>query len=97
MPRLIRTERNVYIGESQADPLAKIDFSRSTDGTYVIQHTYVSETLTGQGVGRLLVQEVVDLARESGHKILPLCPYARRVLTKDPTSQDVVAELPPLD
>lgn len=94
MPRLIQTERSVYLGDNPTDPLAKIDFSRSEDGNIVIQHTFVSESLKGQGVGQLLVQEVVAFARENKLRILPLCPFARKILTKDDTCKDVLAELP---
>jgi len=94
MPRLIRTERGVYLGDNPTKPLAKIDFSRSNDGIIVIQHTFVSESLKGQGVGRVLVQEVIAIAREKQLKILPLCPFARRVMAGDEACRDILVELP---
>lgn len=52
------------------------------DTKIIIEHTEVNNDQEGKGLGKKLVIAAVDFARENGFKILPLCPYARRVLEK---------------
>lgn len=43
----------------------------------IIDHTYVSEVLKGQGVGQQLVKKVMEYARQENKKIIALCPFAK--------------------
>lgn len=52
-------------------------------GRMVLVHTEVSAELKGQGAGRKLLNRAVRDARERGFRILPQCPYARRVMYKN--------------
>jgi predicted GNAT family acetyltransferase len=56
----------------------------------VIDHTYVSEELRGQGAGEKLVRAVVDLAREEKVKIVPECPYAAHQFEKHTEYRDLL-------
>jgi predicted GNAT family acetyltransferase len=47
--------------------------------------------LRGQGVARLLTLSSVEWARQSGVKLMPLCPFAKAVFEKDPSLRDVLA------
>ncbi|MGV3761304.1 GNAT family N-acetyltransferase [Parapedobacter sp.] len=57
---------------------------------FIIDHTEVNPEFSGQGVGKALVMAAVEFARESGLKILPLCPYAKSVFEKTPAIGDVL-------
>jgi predicted GNAT family acetyltransferase len=37
-----------------------------------------------------MVAKAVDYARENGIKIIPLCPFAKRVFDKEPGYGDVI-------
>ena len=50
----------------------------------------VSEDYRGQGIGRQLLDKVVEFAREKNLKIIPLCPYAKSVFDKEPSIADVL-------
>lgn len=58
----------------------------------VIEHTEVNVELEGQGVGRKLVETAVEYARNHNIKIIPMCPFAKRVLSKTFEWQDVLAD-----
>ncbi len=55
----------------------------------IIDHTGVEEKFGGKGFGKKLVMKAVEFARESDLKILPLCPFAKRIFDLDKTIQDV--------
>ncbi|MEM6965813.1 MAG: GNAT family N-acetyltransferase [Bacteroidota bacterium] len=78
-----------YIGDKN-EPLAAMTYSKANDQFIIIDHTEVSDSLRGKGVGRMLLDKIVALAREKNIKILPLCPYAKSVFDKDETIRDVL-------
>lgn len=87
-----KKENGFYIGEDVTNPLAEITYHLRDERTMVIDHTYVADTLRGQGVGSVLVRKVAELARKENKKIIPLCSYAKRVMMQNPDYQDVLAE-----
>ena len=56
----------------------------------VIDQTEVRPGFEGKGLGKLLVDAAVDLARERGYKIIPVCPYAKKILFKTNEFSDVL-------
>ncbi len=56
----------------------------------IIEHTEVDPSQEGKGYARKLVNAAVDFARSKNIKILPLCPYAKRVLEGSDTYKDVL-------
>lgn len=72
------------------DIQAEMTYSKDGDQTVVIDHTTVSDALGGQGVGKQLVNAAVDWARANRIQIVPVCPFARSVLTGDDQYADVL-------
>jgi len=87
-----KKENGFYVGEDPQNPLAEITYHLRDERTMVIDHTYVSDTLRGQGVGGVLVRNVAEIARKENRKIIPLCSYAKRVMVQNPDYQDVLAD-----
>ena len=56
----------------------------------VINHTQVFDGYEGQGIARQMVMAVVDFARKEGRKIMPVCSYAKAVLTRTDEYHDVL-------
>jgi predicted GNAT family acetyltransferase len=56
----------------------------------VIDHTEVDEAYQGKGLGRMLVKKGVEYAREHHLKILPLCPFAKKIFDITPAFADVL-------
>lgn len=55
-----------------------------------IIHTEVFEEFGGKGLGKELVQTAVEYAKKNNFKILPSCPYAKRMIEKTPEFQEVL-------
>jgi hypothetical protein len=59
------------------------------DYKIIIDHTEVDPAYGGKGYGKELVLKAVDFARKQDIKIIPLCPFAKKVFDKDLGIQDV--------
>ena len=70
--------------------VAEMTYSRTNATMIIIDHTDVDDSLRGEGVGRQLLNALVDWARSTGTKVLPLCPYAKAQFDKDPAIRDVL-------
>jgi len=86
-----RSDGCYFVGETLTTAQAIIRFHRSGCDILVIDHTFVSENLKGQGIGAQLVMEVVNLARREKAKIQALCPFAIKMLRRNPEYADVLA------
>lgn len=62
------------------------------DQLLIIDHTDVADDYRGQGIGRQLLDTVIDFARKKELKIIPLCPYAKSVFDKHPELRDVLRD-----
>lgn len=69
--------------------LALMTFTKAGT-TIIIDHTEVDESLRGQGIGRQLLDRIVEMVRQRNMKIIPLCPYAKSVFEKDASIGDVL-------
>ncbi|MEP4534020.1 MAG: GNAT family N-acetyltransferase [Cyclobacteriaceae bacterium] len=70
--------------------LAEMTYSWAGTDRIIIDHTEVSDSLRGQGVGEQMVRMAVDFARAKGIHIIPLCPFARAVFQKNQELKDVL-------
>ncbi|MGJ8527148.1 GNAT family N-acetyltransferase [Maritalea sp.] len=70
---------------------AELTYSRMSPKSIIADHTGVPEALKGQGVGKALVQFLIEDARSSGTKIVPLCPFVKAQYQRHPEWADVIA------
>jgi len=69
---------------------AKMTFVFAGPNKIIIDHTEVNEGNNGKGFGKKMVAKAVEFAREKGIKIIPLCPFAKKVFDKTPEFRDVL-------
>ncbi|MEO1657773.1 MAG: GNAT family N-acetyltransferase [Pseudomonadota bacterium] len=70
--------------------VGELSYSRVTDELIIANHTGVPEELAGKGVAKALANHLIQDARESGYRIVPLCPYVRAQSLKHPEWDDVI-------
>jgi len=71
---------------------AEMVYSYAGAEKIIIEHTEVSETLKGQGVGIKLLEETVSFMRKNNLKAIPLCPFANAIFKKNRKKyEDVIA------
>lgn len=69
---------------------AKMTFVFAGPDKIIIDHTEVNEGNNGKGFGKKMVAKAVEFAREKNIKIIPLCPFAKKVFDKTPEFKDVL-------
>lgn len=79
----------LYI-EENGKTLAEMNYLWSGSSRIIIDHTEVSEELSGKGIGKKMVEKLVEMAREKHIKIMPLCPFAKNVFDKTDSFKDVL-------
>lgn len=92
MEEIVKGNGKFYIGEHENSPIAEITFKVKDAGTIIVDHTYVSDELRGQGIAGKLVDVIVSYAREENLKIVPLCPYVLVKMEKNPDYHDLIAQ-----
>lgn len=60
-----------------------LEFTRPEVGLMRIEYVEVSPALRGTGLGRQLVEKAVDFAKDAKLRVVPICSYARAVMTRD--------------
>ena len=82
------TKGAFYIVEG-TQRIAELTYSKAGTERIILDHTDVSEDHRGENLGYELVFHSVQFAREHKLKILPLCPFARSVFSKNKELRDV--------
>ncbi len=64
--------------------LGYLEFTRPEVGLMRIEYVEVSPELRGTVLGRQLVAKAIDFAKDAELRVVPICSYARAVITRDP-------------
>ncbi|PKB14930.1 hypothetical protein B0I00_2532 [Novosphingobium kunmingense] len=76
------------------DAFAELTFTRRGPALISVDHTEAPDALRGTGATAALVDYLISDARESGFRIIPICPYVRARYIKHPEWQDVMTVAP---
>ena len=57
---------------------------------FIIEHTIGNPEF--KGIGRKLLDKAVEYARDKNLKIIPLCPFAKKMFDKTPEIHDVLSK-----
>lgn len=83
------TQGSIYL-ERDGKRVAEIEYRRGPSGEMEVHHTFVDESLRGQGMARKLVDAAVQHARATDCMITPTCPAAKAIMQKTPSYHDVL-------
>jgi predicted GNAT family acetyltransferase len=68
----------------------RMSYTFAGETKMIIDHTEVSDEYRGQNIGKRILMEVVNYARENKIKIIPLCPFAKSVFDRVEEIRDVL-------
>ena len=83
-------KKGVFYIEDTGQEIALMHYVFSGPGKMIIDHTEVNYGYEGKGLGKQLVKAGVAFAREHQMKILPLCPFAKKIFDLTPAFADVL-------
>ena len=66
----------IYLNDDNGAMIAEVTFPETAPGVYTIDHTFVDDSLRGQGVAGKLVQAAVDEIKRRGGTVQATCSYA---------------------
>ncbi|MFO1164548.1 MAG: GNAT family N-acetyltransferase [Paracoccus sp. (in: a-proteobacteria)] len=66
------------------DAEGEITFTHRGPGVISADHTGVPDAMAGQGVAKALLNDLLEDARQSGFRIIPVCPYVRAQYARHP-------------
>ena len=73
-----------FVLRVDGERLGFLEFTRPEVGVMRIEYVEVSPELRGTGLGRELVAKAIDFAKDAKLRVVPICGYARAVITRDP-------------
>ncbi len=82
--------RGSFYVEQAGQMLAEMTYVWSGTERIIIDHTEVSDALRGTGAGKKLVAAGAAYVRTKGIKVLPLCPFAKKVMEGDASYADIL-------
>jgi hypothetical protein len=80
-----------YVASAPGKPEAELTYSITNPQLIIVDHTGVPDDWRGMGVGKALVQRVVEDSRANGVRIVALCPFTKAQIARHPEWQDVLA------
>ncbi|MEQ8927659.1 MAG: GNAT family N-acetyltransferase [Fulvivirga sp.] len=76
--------------EDDKGTAAEMTYSKAGDDRFIIDHTEVDDRFRGQSLGLKLVEAAVGYARKNKMKIMPLCPFAKKMFERHSEYNDVL-------
>lgn len=74
---------------NSGERIAEISYIWRSEQQIIANHTWVDDSLRGQGVARQLLDVLVEFAREKKLKIVPTCSYVDVMFRRDKSLADV--------
>lgn len=85
----IREPGRIYQTDRTGKIVAEVTFPSLRDGLVDINHTFVDESLRGQGVAALLMREVAETLRRERKKARLTCSYAQKWFSEHADYSDI--------
>ncbi len=79
----IKEDNRIYLENERKETIAEVTFYEIEDGIYNIDHTFVDDSLRGDGIGSKLVEEAVNMIKSKGYKVQATCPFASKWLSEN--------------
>lgn len=92
MKEIKQGKNKFYIEDDKNDLAAEICYIPE-EKCLIVNHTYVDGSMRGKGIGRELVDKVACYARDENKKIIPVCSYAKKIMSEEEKYWDLVEDL----
>ena len=86
----INVSNKIWIENEAGKVVGEVDFIQRDDGNYDIVHTFVDDSLRGQGAAGKLVKAAADEIRKRNKKTATSCTYAQAWFKRHTEEQDLL-------
>lgn len=90
----IEQPNRIYSADAEGKVIAAVSFPNRSEHVVEINHTFVDDSLRGQGVAGQLMKAVVEKLRRENKKAYATCSYAAKWFQTHPEAADVTADGP---
>lgn len=80
----VKGDNRFYQEDKDGKLIAEITYKPNDDNTVDADHTFVDESLRGQGIAEQLVERLAKEMEAEGKKIRPVCPYVITLFDRKP-------------
>lgn len=84
-------EQQRYVLEINGQLLGFAQYHEEGD-RQIFTHTEIDDSLSGKGMGSMLVRESLDDARQRGKRIVPVCEFIGAYVKKHPDWNDLLVQ-----
>lgn len=91
---LLEEQNRIDLVDGDDKKIGEIEFKRSGSGELYATSTEVKPGHEGKGYGKMLLDALVRYAREKGVKIVPICPFVKKIFVSYPEKYGDVAQIP---
>lgn len=81
----------IYLDDPAGKTLAEVTFPDINENSVEINHTFVDDSLRGQGVAGKLMEELVNRLRAEGKTAVLTCSYAISWFEKNKGNNDLIS------
>ncbi|MFB2539176.1 MULTISPECIES: GNAT family N-acetyltransferase [unclassified Acinetobacter] len=81
----------VFFIEHESKRTAEMTYQYRDQHTIVVDHTWVDDSLRGQGVAKRLFDALVTFAQDKQLKVIPICSYVVTMFERHPELQSLRA------
>ncbi len=89
---IVQKDNGFYMENEDGLNVAFITYQYESDDIIVANHTFVDESLRGQGVAKELLDRLADFARENNLKVRPLCSYVVKAFNTYNNYEDIAIQ-----
>lgn len=86
-----QTNGEFFIQNDQHIKIAEMSYRWQDEKNIIADHTWVDDSLRGQGVAHLLLDQLVEFARKKQIKITATCSYVAVMFKRKKEFSDVIA------
>ncbi len=85
----IEEENRIYLNDESGKLIAEVTFPNETSNIVNINHTFVDDSLRGQGIAGKLLEDTVEKLRRENKKAHATCSYAVKWFEKNQQHADI--------
>lgn len=86
----IHEQNRIYMEDDKRHPIAEVTFPSISENVVIIDHTFVDNSLRGQGIAGKLMEEAVADLRKNYKKARLSCSYAIKWFREHPECSDIL-------